>query len=284
MLAVKLAFQRSPVSLVAHHVELFTDNMTVKAYLEKQGGTVSPTLNLITAEIWEWIEAHNVTLSLQHISGDLNVLADMLSRPHQVIQGEWELDQTVFQRICQMVPTIPDIDLFATRFNHKLDNYVSPCPAEFAVDRNALALKWNSYEFPYLFPPFSLIPDVLEKVRQENMTCLLVAPAWNTNQYYPLLLDLLMEMPISLGNGRGLLGQGPPQHRKFYPDPRALRLHAWIISGNESRVEDFRRLWHHERQSRSGFLPPHGTSTCGNNTQIGWTTTGEAILSRSLLP
>ena len=57
----------------------------------------------------------------------------------------------------------PDIDLFATRINKQLDGYVSSHPEPKAMAINAFCLTWNNNYF-YMFPPFSLVGQVLAKI------------------------------------------------------------------------------------------------------------------------
>ena len=54
-------------------------------------------------------------------------MADKLSRLGQTIQTEWSLHPEVFQAICSGWHQ-PQVDLFATRFNNKLPQFVSPVP------------------------------------------------------------------------------------------------------------------------------------------------------------
>ena len=65
------------------------------------------------------------TLKACHIPGRLNVIADKLSRLGQTIQMEWSLHPEVFKAICSRWHQ-PQVDLFATRFNNKLPQFVSP--------------------------------------------------------------------------------------------------------------------------------------------------------------
>ena len=55
------------------------------------------------------------------------MIADKLSRLGQTIQREWSLHPEVFQAICSQWHQ-PQVDLFATRFNNKLPQFVSPVP------------------------------------------------------------------------------------------------------------------------------------------------------------
>ena len=78
------------------------------------------------------------------------MLADGFSRRHQILPAEWTLQQEVVNLIFWELGE-PMVDLFATRYNHRLPLYVSPVlvPAVWAVD--ALSLDWGrliAYAFP----------------------------------------------------------------------------------------------------------------------------------------
>ena len=75
---------------------VFSDNTTALAYLRRQGGTFSPRLNQVAQGVLRWAESLKITLFPQFIQGKKNVVADALSRPHQVIGSEWTLHQEVF--------------------------------------------------------------------------------------------------------------------------------------------------------------------------------------------
>ena len=99
----------------------------------------------LCALLWRiltWCTSHQVTLKARHIPGRLNVVADKLSRLGQTIQTEWSLRQEVFQTICSRWH-LPQIDLFATRFNNKLPLFVSPVPDPLATAVDALSLPWE---------------------------------------------------------------------------------------------------------------------------------------------
>ena len=109
-----------------------TDNTTVVSYINKEGSMRSGTLCALLWRILTWCTRHQVTLKALHIPGRLNVVADKLSRLGQTIQTEWSLLQEVFQAICSRWHR-PQIDLFATRFNNKFPQFVSPVPDSLAV-------------------------------------------------------------------------------------------------------------------------------------------------------
>ena len=123
----------------------------------------------LCALLWRllsWCHPRGITLRARHIPGHLNVIADKLSRHNQVIQTEWSLSQPVFTLLCSKW-TQPQVDLFATRFNHKLPRFVSPVPDLTAWAVDALSLQWDQLEV-YAFPPVSLIPQVISKFRDQG--------------------------------------------------------------------------------------------------------------------
>ena len=63
-----------------------TDNTTVVTYMNKEGGMKSGALCFLLWRILTWCTRRQVTLKARHINGQLNVIADKLSRLGQTIQ------------------------------------------------------------------------------------------------------------------------------------------------------------------------------------------------------
>ena len=59
----------------------------------------------------------------------------------------------------------PEIDLFASRLNAQFTRYVAYRPDPGAVAIDAFSLDWSTLKF-YAFPPFSVIPAVLKKIKK----------------------------------------------------------------------------------------------------------------------
>ena len=155
MRAVLLALQHFKTLLVSKAVVLATDNTTVVAYLQNQGGTRCHALFLLCKEFLLLCLLSHIHLVVWHIPGTFNVLADCLSRFHNPVNTEWELRQVVFDSVVLRWDR-PHVDLFATSLNHKLETFVSPVPdpLSFAVD--AMSLSWDGM-FAYAFPPFRFL-------------------------------------------------------------------------------------------------------------------------------
>ena len=116
MKAVFLALQAFQEDVAGHHVTAMCDNSTVVAYINKQGGTVSRPLCLLTSRLLRWTESFDVHLEARYLPGESNVLADVLSRRGQVVGTEWSLHPQVARALLRTWGN-PSIDLFATCLN-----------------------------------------------------------------------------------------------------------------------------------------------------------------------
>ena len=83
---------------------VFCDNTTAVTSLRKEGGTWSPLLNTLAQAILRWMESLSIRLAPQFLPGSDNVLADALSRPHQLPHPEWSIHMTVFLSLRRLWP------------------------------------------------------------------------------------------------------------------------------------------------------------------------------------
>ena len=125
--AVFLALKEFRTLVSNKTVLIATDNTTVVAYINKEGGMKSGSLCALLWRILSWCTRQQVTLRARHIPGRLNVIADKLSRLGQTIQTEWSLHPEVFQAVCSTWHQ-PQVDLFATRFNNTQSLLGGPGP------------------------------------------------------------------------------------------------------------------------------------------------------------
>lgn len=54
---------------------------------------------------------------------------------------------------------------------------------------NAFTINWTPFYF-YAFPNFSLIPRVLQKIRNDGATVIVVVPQWPTQVWFPVFLEM----------------------------------------------------------------------------------------------
>lgn len=145
--------------------------------------------------------ASHLDFSCAPIAGKTNVDADRQSRQYSD-NLEWMLDKRQFQIIKSKYPQL-EIDLFASRLNTQLSNYVAwkPDPECMAVDAFTIPWKFNIF---YAFPPFSLIPQVIQKVIQDQATGIIITPFWTT-QTWCSQLQLTWDSPWILKQSPTLL-------------------------------------------------------------------------------
>ena len=161
LLAVRRGLLHFQSSLVGKTIAVFCDNTKAVAYLRREGGTRSPFLNAIAQVMLRWSESLAIRLAPQFIPGSLNVLANTLSRPHQLPHTEWSLNLEVFQSLRRRWPV--QIDLFATSENRRCSIFFSPFQDPLAAGTDAFLQSWDSLQ-AYAFPPWSIIPRVLAKL------------------------------------------------------------------------------------------------------------------------
>ena len=225
MRAVRLALIKFDLP-VSSKVLVSTDNTTVVCYVNRQGGTRSVSLWEETIPLIQLAINRRWTLRARHIPGRLNVIADQLSRSGQVLPTEWSLHPQVVQWVFHQSWT-PLVDLFATRYNHKLPVFVSPVPDEQALDTDALSMSWEGLD-AYAYPPHQILPKILEKFRlTQSCRLILIAPYWENQLWFPELLRLSQKEPIPLPVSKTMLKQ--PRSYIYHLDPGFLKLHAWQL-------------------------------------------------------
>ena len=85
LLAVSEALKSFLPSIQDLNIKVETDNKTVVSLVNKQGMVRSPLLHHLTADLLTWVREQGLTLSASYLPGALNVVADQLSRPHQIL-------------------------------------------------------------------------------------------------------------------------------------------------------------------------------------------------------
>jgi hypothetical protein len=97
----------------------------------ESGGTHTFSLYLLCREIMLLCDSLQTVLTVRHVPGNHNLIADALSRSRVPVNTEWELHPAIFQPIT-LIWDRPLIDLFATSLNYKLETFVSPIPDQTA--------------------------------------------------------------------------------------------------------------------------------------------------------
>jgi len=203
-----------------------TDNTTVVAHINKQGGTHSRSLMVETYDLYSLVMENDWVIQARYIPGQLNCIADQLSRTGQPLPSEWSLNPRALERLFKAWHR-PQIDLFATRFNNKLPVFVSPSPDDLAIAVDALSFNMNGLDV-YAFPPREIMSQFLQRFQMSRgCRAIVVAPKWPKQPWYPLLTQLAVVPPIKLPCWETLLSQ--PLSGKLHPFPEILNLHGWLL-------------------------------------------------------
>ena len=194
------------------HIKVFSDNTTAIAYVRKMGGVRSEGCNEVARQIWIWAEEQGCWLTIAHIPGQFNTVADFKSR-NFTDNLEWEISDKIFAKVCKIFGK-PDVDMFASRLNKKLSMYVSWHPDPGARDIDAFAVTWTD-DFVYLFPPFSLVGRALQKVVADGARAVLIAPEWPGQPWYARL-QYLTQRKLKFRKRRGnLKNAGKPENKEL---------------------------------------------------------------------
>ena len=200
-------------------IHVLSDNTATVHCINRQGSTRSPTLLKISEDLFRLVKRRKLHLQAAHLEGKQNQWADALSRQSSA-SVEWELKQEEFDKLTQRFG-MPNVDLFASEFNHKTEKFVTRCKATPTAGPDAMSLDWNQWEYIYLFPPpnTTLMMRVISHLKDFQGKVLLIAPKWESQIWSHDLMRWCPEpVPLPL---QALEGEISTQLMS------SLRLHAW---------------------------------------------------------
>ena len=231
--ACQLTIQSFCKNTTHKHIRVFMDNSTSCSYINKFGGR-TPELNSVAHDIWVWCIERNIHLSAAHVPGIQDCEADEESRTIND-DREWSLRSEIFVEILQKFPKIT-VDLFTSRLNNQVVKYVShrPDPHAFAID--AFTLTW-SHDLFFIFPPFSLLSRILQKVEEDQTEAILVAPIWPTQSWWPSLLQPICGQCFKLPITQKILYLPYNQDKKHHL--KKMNLAVFHISGSVCREKGY---------------------------------------------
>ena len=203
-------------------IQLNIDNTSVVSVLKNMGTSHNKKLNKICKTIWCWCMERRIWIYPVYVSSDKN-LADKPSRKLYA-QGEWMLAKEHFQKIETHFGVHFTIDLFASRINKQLSQYVSFKPDPNAIACDAFTLNWSDHMF-YCFPPFSCISRCLQKIQEDKATGVIVAPKWPTQPFYSKLMKMLVTKPLILiANHKNLILPQNPDMKSQIAEKTSLMI------------------------------------------------------------
>ncbi len=228
--AVFLALKEFQAQLERQHVLIRTDNTSVVAYINRQGGVRSKALCKQAAMLLLWADSRLLSIRATHIPGLLNRGADMLSR-RRIPQGEWRLHPESVRMVWNLYGEA-EVDLFATSEN-------AHCPSFFSLSHSplegdALTARWPTARL-YAFPPIKILPLVLCKIREERASVILIAPNWPNQPWFPDLTELLIAPPLADSGQEGHVISGG--RLGVAPEPRTMEPSCVVASGLSGELD-----------------------------------------------
>ena len=149
------------------HIRLMLDNTSAVSFVNNMRTSHSEKSHILVRQLWEWCIERQIWVSAAHNPGRDNLIADFESRRNEKA-SEWILDRDCLANVIQTLEYTPKLDLFASRINKQFDNFVTNRPDPQASSIDAFTLTWSDQMF-YAFPTFSVIGNVLKKIREEKV-------------------------------------------------------------------------------------------------------------------
>ena len=227
LLAVFYALKSFQEKLKGLHISIFCDNTSAVGIINKMGSCKSSVADSIVQKIWNLCQEKEIWITAAHIPGKDNVEADICSR-RAYRDSEWKLDPQLFKEYCYKLNFVPTIDCFASRLNTQLESYISYRPDPFATYIDAFSINWNNHQC-YIFPPFSQISRILQKIRTDKARAMVIVPNWPTQSWYNMYKNLAEKIYLITPHRKNLI---LPQDREaVHPLTKTLTLMVGVLSG-----------------------------------------------------
>jgi hypothetical protein len=229
--AVLQALEAFPHRVPNQRILLRCDNTTAVAYVNNMGGRVF-RLNRVAKRIWDLLERNQAYMQAVYIPTGDNP-ADALTRGvtsrHRMLDTEVQLNPEIARDLFQQGPFSPEVDWFASDSNHQLPRYFTwEAQSQSAAEGvNAFMYSWNA-SCGYIFPPFSLLPRILRKIRNERAKVLLIHPDWPGALWFPSINEITV-MRRSIPPSADVLRY--PNHPGLRHPMTDLRLQASWLNG-----------------------------------------------------
>ena len=243
--AVSLALRDFKDQCQNQTVLVATDNSTVVAYINKQGGTHLAEMCALLCKIMTWCHHYHITLRARHIPGCLNVMADLLSRSNQV--QSTDLPEVVHTS-CRLICHSPEPQTPTVRVSYPRPKGLQHRCSKHKLDQpHGLCLP--SYGSPSQGDPKDQAVSLPDHRDSPGMPWF-----WD-------LVQLSTEIPLQLPVSTTLLKQS---HKYvFHNNPQQLNLHVWCLGADNSKNKASLWRWQRELLPLSGHQQGPSTSQNG---------------------
>lgn len=171
---------------------MLMNNTTAVTFINRKGGTHSRSLSDLVIALWSWCLQRNLT-----IIHSISLVCRTASRFSVEETAGIQWLETGLECIPGSVEEVGPfrIDLFAARHNTQLRSFFSYHPDPESLASDALAQNWKGWSC-YAFPPFALMIQVLQKIRQDKVrNAVIIAPNWPSQIWSLALTQMLTDYP-----------------------------------------------------------------------------------------
>ena len=179
LLAVLLSLQAFIDSLRAQTVVWYTDNQNVARIVSI--GSKVPALQRMALDIHRLCLLASVSIDMQWIPRDLNIIADDISK--FIDLDDYSINDGVFYSLDELWGP-HTCDRFACHYNAKLPKFNTKFFQPGTSGVNAFAQDWSK-DNNWLCPPVCLTCKVLSHLKVCNAAGTLVVPLWRSAHFWP---------------------------------------------------------------------------------------------------
>jgi hypothetical protein len=154
------------------------------------GETLIPALSSLR----RFADRVGLQLTAEHVPGVDNVWADRLSQISPA--GDYALKPQVLQQVLCSWGKQFDADLFAAGWNTRHEIYCSTTKDRDAIGGNDFNITWKRFYRPLLHSPLPILPRVLHRLKREEMSAVVIAPAWRRQPWSTLLASMTVRSQI----------------------------------------------------------------------------------------
>ena len=170
-------------------IRVFSDNKSTVTWINKGTSARSEGARKILTILTDMSYRLAFSMSAVYIKGSNNLAADSLSRSLD-FHPEIALKQETFDRLCNELDFIPDLDVCADAGNRKCEAYISADIDPNAIGQNVLTTSWSGFKYPYAFPPSHLVNKIIFKFLNSSCNRLLLLVPRSKTKWYQNLMKL----------------------------------------------------------------------------------------------
>ena len=150
-----------------------------------RNGSTKPHLHSLALRIFHKCVKLGLSLEVEWIPRDMNVVADWVSKNPD--WDDWEIENWVFNILNEKWGWFT-VDRFANHLNRKVGRFNSKIwyPGTEMVD--AFSVSWEN-ENNWLVPPVKLIPRVLDHLCVSSAKGCIVVPIWKSATFWTFLMQ-----------------------------------------------------------------------------------------------